>query len=143
MKVQTILEYKGSRVVTVQPDADVRSAAQLLKVNNIGAVVVVERGAVAGILSERDIVRMLASRGADVLEMKVRDLMTRAVIICTAEDNLTQVMKLMTVHRARHLPVMDGDALIGIVSIGDVVKHRLEELALEADVLRDAYIASH
>lgn len=143
MKVETILAAKGERVETIRPDREIKLAAARLRDARIGALVVSTDGTeVKGILSERDIVRGIADRGAAALELTVRNLMTPTVITCTPEDSITHLMKLMTSRRIRHLPVISADGeLCGIVSIGDVVKNRLEELELEATVLRDAYIA--
>ena len=143
MKVETILAAKGERVETIRPDREIKLAAARLRDARIGALVVSTDGTeVKGILSERDIVRGIADRGAAALELTVRNLMTPTVITCTPEDSVTHLMKLMTSRRIRHLPVISAEGeLCGIVSIGDVVKNRLEELELEATVLRDAYIA--
>jgi CBS domain-containing protein len=143
MKVETILAAKGERVETIRPDRDIKLAAARLRDARIGALVVSTDGSeVKGIISERDIVRGIADRGAAALELTVRNLMTPTVITCTPEDSITHLMKLMTSRRIRHLPVISAEGeLCGIVSIGDVVKNRLEELELEATVLRDAYIA--
>ena len=142
MKVATILAAKGELVETIRPDRQITAATARLRDARIGALVVSTDGQdVKGIISERDIVRGSAERGAAALELTVRNLMTPKVITCTPDDSVTHLMKLMTSKRIRHVPVIaaDGD-LRGIVSIGDVVKNRLEELELEATVLRDAYI---
>jgi CBS domain-containing protein len=143
MKVESILAAKGESVETIRPDREIALAAVKLRDARIGALVVSTDGKeVKGIISERDIVRGLAERGANVLDLTVRNLMTPKVITCTPEDSVTHLMKLMTSKRIRHLPVISADGeLCGIVSIGDVVKNRLEELELEATVLRDAYIS--
>src|ERR1700682_4512731 len=143
MKGATILAAKGERVETIRPDREITYAADKLRDARIGALVVSTDGKeVKGIISERDIVRGIAERGAAALDLTVRNLMTPKVITCTPEDSVTHLMKLMTSRRIRHLPVVTADGeLCGIVSIGDVVKNRLEELELEATVLRDAYIA--
>lgn len=143
MKVDAILKAKGHEVATVHPSATLATVAQRLRLEGIGALVVVEEGAVAGIISERDIVHAFASHRAETSEIKVADVMTRNLITCRAEDSLTRVLGLMTRHRVRHLPVLEGGRLAGLISIGDAVKHRLDELELEASVLRDAYIAGH
>jgi CBS domain-containing protein len=138
MHVSDILKSKGNKVVTVRPDVNIRNAAQRLRIEHVGALIVSEDGqSVSGILSERDIAHGLAEYGSAVTEHSVADLMTRGVIHCTPGDSLAHVAKVMTQRRIRHLPVMEGHALIGIVSIGDVVNHRLNELELEANVLRD------
>ncbi len=144
MKVSDILGAKGSGVTTIRPEAAISTVVRRLKLEGIGALVVSENGTeVVGIISERDVVRGLADHGTELLEMRVIDLMTSPVKTCTLEANIKDVMAVMTRSRIRHLPVVETGALIGIISIGDVVKNRLEEVELEADVLRDAYIASH
>ena len=95
-----------------------------------------------GIISERDLAYALAAHGSELPRIAVSELMTRAVVVCSPEDSITDVMKLMTQRRIRHLPVKDGDQLVGIISIGDVLKHRLGEVELEANVLRDYAVAS-
>jgi len=138
MKVHDLLANKGDRIATIEPGASVRAAAALLKEEGIGALVVSRTGRdLAGILSERDIVRALATDPDGLLERQVGDLMTREVKTCTAEDKVTDVMATMTRSRIRHLPVVDQDGLVGIISIGDVVKQRLGELEEETHVLRD------
>ncbi len=146
MKVKDILQHKGRSVVTVRPDASVATAVHRLALERIGALVVSEDGQhIAGILSERDIVRALTERGAEVLDtsLRVEEIMTRHVHTCQPEDGIKDVMGVMTRSRIRHLPVTEAGRLAGIVSIGDVVKNRLEEVELEANVLREAYIALH
>ena len=146
MKVREIVNAKGRGVVTIHPDASVSTAVHRLALERIGALVVSEDGhRVAGIISERDIVRAVAEGGTELLTSgrRVAEVMTRNVITCTSEDAVKHVMAEMTRRRVRHLPVIDGGKLAGIVSIGDIVKSRLEEVELEADVLRDAYIATH
>jgi CBS domain-containing protein len=146
VKVREILDAKGRRVVTVRPDATVATAVHRLVLERIGALVVSEDGRrVAGILSERDIVTALASEGAELLSAgrRVGDLMTHNVVTCTPDDTVKHVMREMTRRRFRHIPVLEDGQLAGLVSIGDVVKSRLEEVELEANVLREAYIAAH
>ena len=99
--------------------------------------------AILGIISERDIVRAFSQYGESVASMQVKDIMTHGLITASLADDLTHLMRLMTRHRVRHMPVLRNGKLAGIVSIGDVVKHRLDDLELEASVLRDVYIASH
>jgi len=138
MKVQELLAAKSGKTVTIRPDSTIDTAANLLKLEGIGALVVSDDGEnVAGILSERDIVRGLVDQGAHLLEAKVSELMTSSVKTCTAEDSINDIMGEMTRSRIRHLPVLEGGKLSGIVSIGDVVKYRLEELQTETNVLRD------
>ena len=142
MNVDGILRAKGAAVVTIRPDATVADLVQGLREERIGAMVVSEDGrSVLGIISERDVVRGLAERGTRIMEAPVADLMTRDVISCTPRDTVKQVMAEMTRRRVRHLPVIADGALCGIVSIGDVVKNRLEEMETETNVLREAYIA--
>jgi CBS domain-containing protein len=142
MDVQGILRLKGYAVVTIRPSASIQSLVEGLARERIGAMVVSEDGqAIQGVISERDVVRGLADRGAAVLQLSVHDLMTRQVVTCAPGDTVKQVMASMTRGRMRHLPVVDDGRLVGIISIGDVVKNRLDEMATEANVLRDAYLA--
>ncbi len=144
MKVSDLLGSKGNAVATIRPEAKISTVVRRLKLEGIGAMVVSEDSVqVVGIISERDIVRGLVEDGADLLEKRVLDLMTSPVKTCTLDANIKEIMAVMTRSRIRHLPVVEDSRLVGIVSIGDVVKNRLEEVELEADVLRDAYIASH
>jgi len=144
MTVAAILRAKGTHVETVRPDATLRVVAWTLKVNDVGALVVTRQDdRILGIISERDVVRALTDHGPDVVRVPVSEVMTTAVKTCSPSDSITAVMARMTRDRIRHLPVMDGGRLAGIVSIGDVVKYRLDELELEANVLRDTLIATH
>jgi CBS domain-containing protein len=137
MNVEAILRTKGRSVATIEPGLTVAQAVRELKTRGIGAIVVSDDGSsVAGILSERDIVHALAEHGADLLAMRVDQLMTRRVTTCAPEDSVGDLMALMTQRRFRHLPVVKDGALIGIVSIGDLVKNRIEEVEFEADSLR-------
>ena len=137
MNVNDILKAKGRDVATVAPDATVTEAVRLLHRRGIGALVVSADGnRLDGILSERDIVHALASRGASVLDMRVAELMTRRVVTCTPNDTIAELMGEMTRRRIRHLPVVDRGRLAGLVSIGDVVKNRLEEMESETTSLR-------
>lgn len=141
MLIGQILAAKGSDVVTTRPDATVAQVARLLKEKRIGAVVVTDAaGQLCGILSERDLARGLADHGAKLLDLAVSDLMTPEVVTCAPEDPLEKLMQKMTAGRFRHLPVVKDGQMVGIISIGDVVKHRLEELENEAHMLHD-YIA--
>ena len=133
MKVEAVLATKGREVATTDPKATLAQAAQKLKLEGIGALVVLDGWRVAGIIEHR----------GEASDIKVADVMTRDVIFCSPEDNLTRVLEVMTRRRVRHLPVMLDGKLLGLVSIGDAVKHRLDELELEAAVLRDAYMAGH
>jgi CBS domain-containing protein len=142
MKVSHILQEKGRDVVTVAATVTIAEATKLLAAKRIGAVIVRDgAGAVGGILSERDIVRALAKSGADCLSHKVADYMTRDVVTCSEADSVDDLMEQMTRGRFRHLPVVEDRQLIGIVSIGDVVKTRIAETVFEAESLR-AYIAT-
>lgn len=144
MRIADILEAKGERVVTVRPELGIEHLVKRLKAERIGAVVVSETGTtVDGIISERDIAYALADQGAGVLDRTVAELMTHGVVTCTPDDTLAHIAKVMTQRRIRHLPVVEGRNLVGIVSIGDVVKHRLAELELEANVLRDYATVRH
>jgi CBS domain-containing protein len=142
MNVEAILRSKGRSVATIRPDATVAAAVRELKTRGIGALLVSEDGKqVAGILSERDVVHALAEQGAGLLATTVDRLMTRKVITCLPEDTVSDLMGRMTQHRFRHLPVVKDGVLLGIVSIGDLVKNRIEEVEFEADSLR-SFIAS-
>lgn len=142
MKVEAILQAKGRTVEKIRSEATVPMAIHELTTRGIGALVVSSDGErVEGIVSERDLVRGLAKHGAALLGMRVAEVMSRNVPVCSPEGSVKEVMATMTRTRQRHLPVVEDGRLCGIVSIGDVVKHRLEELELETHVLRDAYIA--
>ncbi|MEY1555711.1 CBS domain-containing protein [Yoonia sp. R2331] len=139
MLVQQILTSKGGEggVISVKPDAKVADAAQLLSSKRIGTVVVSADGnSLDGILSERDIVRELGKRGAGCLNETVAGMMTSTLITCTPQDSADAVLKKMTDGRFRHMPVVDDGKMIGLISIGDVVKARLAELAMEKDALQ-------
>ena len=138
MTVKTILSVKGADVATIAPGASIAAAATQLAARRIGALVV--QGAddrVVGIISERDIVFALAERGAGVLDEPVSQIMTRKVVTCGLSETVAAVMERMTTGKFRHVPVIDGNRLVGIVSIGDVVKHRLGQIEGETAALRD------
>ncbi|TQM92619.1 MAG: CBS domain-containing protein [Roseinatronobacter sp.] len=137
MLVSQIIRNKPQQgVITVSPGSSLGDAAKLLSQKRIGAVVVSQDGEkVAGILSERDIVRELGKRGAECLSDKVDDVMTRSVFGCSPEDSTDLVLQTMTQKRFRHLPVMEGEKMIALVSIGDVVAAKMSELQLEKDAL--------
>ncbi len=138
MNVKNILAAKGSDIVGIEPNADLAAAAQLLSKHKIGAVVI--RGAggrLAGILSERDIVRALAEHGAEAMTLQVAKVMTRNVVTCGEDDNIASIMEQMTAGKFRHLPVVTKGELVGLVSIGDIVKQRLGEIEQESEQLRD------
>ncbi len=142
MQVSAILKDKGSEVVTAGPDTLIAEIVATLKAKGIGAVIVADAGgAPAGILSERDIVRAMPKHGAKLMTLCASDLMTRKVVSCSPEHSVDEVMKLMTEGRFRHLPVIEDGKLVGVISIGDAVKHRLGELEAEAGALK-SYIAS-
>ncbi len=143
MYVADILRDKGYDVVSTGPDETVGATARLLNVKRIGALVVRDnQGELVGMISERDIIRGIAVQGKRCLDMQVRDLMTTEVITCKPTDTISEAMKVMTLRRFRHLPVVEDGEIKGMVSIGDVVKHRLEETEMEARVLRDYVLAS-
>jgi CBS domain-containing protein len=138
MPVAEILHRKGRQVSTIRTIDAVEAAIRKLYEERIGALVVVDRwGKLAGMFSERDVIHALAQHGAGSLSFEVHELMTPDVTTCTPEDRIEQVMQVMTAHRVRHLPVMEQGQLVGLVSMGDMVKHRLDEKEKEAAVLRD------
>src|SRR5436305_6458643 len=138
MLVDTILQSKGTTVYTVAATATVAEALDLLNRHNIGAVVVLNAaGAVAGILSERDIVRHLGSDPAALLKRPVSECMTATVVTCTRDNTVASLMEQMTRFRIRHIPILENGVLVGIVSIGDVVKRKIEEAEQEASALRE------
>ncbi|CUW38851.1 Protein of unknown function(Aldolase-type TIM barrel,16-130) [Magnetospirillum sp. XM-1] len=144
MIVKTILKTKarGAGIISVTPDASVGDAARLLAQHKIGAVLVMNGDRVAGILSERDIVRGLADAVDVCITAKVRDLMTAEVFVCHEDDTVERLMEIMTAKRIRHLPVVDANGdVAGMVTIGDVVKSRLDETKMEAESLRDYVMA--
>jgi CBS domain-containing protein len=137
MNVETILRNKGRRVSTIRSDATIADAVEMLRMNGIGALVVSDDGeGVDGILSERDIVFALADDGAALLSQPVSEVMSRAVVTCQPHDSVAELMAEMTNRRIRHFPVVEDGRLCGIVSIGDVVKNRLDEIEFEASSLR-------
>lgn len=138
MLVRSILEAKGSGVVTTHGEARIADIVRLLREERIGCVVIVEPGGkVAGIVSERDVVRGLAAEGTSFLNRRASEAMTREVVTCDLDTSVEELMKEMTERRVRHLPVVHAERLRGIVSIGDVVKIRLDELEAEAADLRN------
>ncbi|HSE71924.1 MAG TPA: CBS domain-containing protein [Nocardioidaceae bacterium] len=141
MRIRQVLAAKPSQeVVTVQPDATVRDLLRLLAEHNVGALIVSRDGAsVDGIVSERDIVRRLHVDDEGVLGAAVSSIMTTEVRTCEPGQAVNDLMQVMTEHRIRHLPVVEGDRLVGIISIGDVVKNRMSELEFERDQL-DSYV---
>jgi CBS domain-containing protein len=142
MTVEQILGTKGNAVVTIQPDRTIAEAARQLAEKRIGAIVVSQpNDPVLGIISERDIVRALARSGAAALEDQVERHMTAEVVTCTRAAAIDELMEIMTVQKFRHIPVVEDGRLIGIVSIGDIVKQRVAEIEAEQQALRE-YIAT-
>jgi CBS domain-containing protein len=143
MTVRAILSLKGGEVTTIKPTASLVTAAKVLAERRIGALVVMDTAErVAGILSERDIVRALAERGPAALDDSVDQVMTRRVVSCTEAMTVSEIMERMTAGKFRHLPVIKLGSLVGIVSIGDVVKYRLAAMQRESQSVRDYILAS-
>ena len=141
MHVAAILKQKGRAVATVPPTMALIEVARKLTQRRIGALVVVgARGELVGIISERDIIRVLSESGPGCLERPVAESMTRQLILCQETDTLDELMAMMTARRVRHLPVVTDGDLVGIISIGDVVKHHVAEIEMEATAMRE-YIA--
>jgi CBS domain-containing protein len=136
MRIADVLRGKGGAVVTINPDATVTELLEGLASHNIGAMVVVGPDGVAGIVSERDVVRQLHANGASVLSRPVSHIMTSVVSTCSKSDTVDSLTLLMTENRVRHVPVVEDGELIGIVSIGDVVKTRMQELESEHEQLQ-------
>ena len=141
MTVRSILDSKGHQIIHVAPGDTLSVAVRLLSERKIGAVLVMTDHHLDGILSERDIVRVIGERGAGALDEPVQAVMTRKVISCKPSDTVGAIMEKMTSGKFRHLPVMEGDRIVGLISIGDVVKWRLREFEHEQEALRD-YIAT-
>ena len=138
MTVKAILSVKGTEVLTIEPTTNLAAAAKLLAERKIGALVVTGPDQrVVGIVSERDIVQELAAHGPAALNLALTEVMTRKVTTCSASDTISSVMERMTAGKFRHLPVIEQGRLVGLVSIGDVVKHRLQEMEREQSALRD------
>jgi CBS domain-containing protein len=138
MTVKTILSTKGSEVITIDPTATLEAAVSILSQRRIGALVVLgAEQRVIGILSERDVVLALAVTGADALKQPLSQIMTRKVSTCTSDETISSIMEQMTSGKFRHVPVVEQERLVGIISIGDVVKHRLMEMQRESEALRD------
>jgi CBS domain-containing protein len=138
MTVKIILSTKGSNVVTVAPTDKLAQAISILAAHRIGALVVLGADQrVIGIVSERDIVRAISECGEAALQKPLAQVMTRSVVTCTENDTVSAIMERMTTGKFRHVPVVEQDRLVGIVSIGDVVKHRLTEMQRESEALRD------
>jgi CBS domain-containing protein len=142
MIVNKILGLKGRDVVTIEPARPLSEAVKVLSERRIGALLIVDgQGPVSGIISERDIVRAVAAQGAKALDEPVSRFMTEKVVTCTGQTSINDVMELMTKQKFRHVPVVEGGRLAGIISIGDVVKLRLEEVEAEAQAIKE-YIAT-
>ena len=137
MTVRTILDTKGHQIESVEPEAKLATAIKVLAERKIGAVLVMNKDRVEGILSERDIVRVLGERGAAVLEEPVRAVMTRKVVSCRQADTVAAIMEMMTSGKFRHLPVVEEGKVVGLISIGDIVKWRVKEFEMEQEALRD------
>jgi len=137
MTVRAILDTKGHQVEGIQPGAKLSAAVKVLGERKIGAVLVTNLGRIEGILSERDIVRVLAERGADVLDEPISNVMTRKVVSCRPSDTVAAIMEMMTLGKFRHLPVVDDGKLVGLISIGDIVKWRVQEYEREQEALRE------
>jgi len=137
MTVRAILDTKGHHVQSVEPGAKLSAAIKLLSERRIGAVLVLNQGRIEGILSERDIVRVLGERGASVLDEQVSAVMTRKVVSCREKDTVSEIMETMTTGKFRHLPVVEDGRVVGLISIGDVVKWRVGEYEREQEALRD------
>jgi len=142
MSIESILRKKGTDVATIVPDASVKRAADWLRAKNIGALVVTRGSEILGLVSEREIVQAFSRHGETITSMPVSEIMRHGVITVSLAETVSHVMNLMTRHRARHMPVVHDGKLVGIISIGDVVRHRLDDLELETNVLRDARVAA-
>jgi CBS domain-containing protein len=137
MYVFNILKAKGSEIATISPGAPITAALALLEEKHIGALLVLDdHGKIAGILSERDLVRAMNKHHESIFTKRVGDLMTTRVVTCSSKDPVAAIMGMMTAQRFRHVPVVDDGKLVGIISIGDVVKSRIEEAQAEVDALR-------
>lgn len=144
MRVAELLKRKGGEVIETSPDASLSSAAKRMRLEGIGALVVRGAGARApGLVTERDIVNAFATHGARVADLRVDDVMERAPVSCSPAADVRALMAEMLRRRVRHILVADGERLLGIVSIGDLLKSRLDETEMEKNVLRDAWIARH
>ena len=142
MQISDILHHKGTEIVGILPSESLAAAARKLAQHRIGALVVRDRlGRLVGMISERDVVTALSQHGAAALAQTVNDVMTPDVVTCKPGDAVRDIMALITVRRIRHVPVCDGDRLVGLVSIGDVLKSRLDEKELELNMLRDLSLA--
>lgn len=142
MNVASILKAKGRAVATLSPEATLQDVCKKLSLKRIGAIVIVgEGGSVAGIISERDVIRAVSKMGAEALLCRVSDMMTRDVECCEESDAVDEIMEMMTKGRFRHLPVIEDGGLVGIISIGDVVKNHVAEVEMEVSAMR-SYLAT-
>jgi CBS domain-containing protein len=142
MQVENILQRKRPAVLWVSPVLSIGEVAERLRSADVGVMIVSNNGeSLKGLISERDIAHGLAVHGAALLSLKVSDLMTRSVITCTPEDSVADIERIMTMRRIRHIPVVEGGKVVGVVSIGDVLKSKISEIELEANVLRDLTVA--
>lgn len=142
MYVRNVLQRKGHEVISVSPDNSLLETARVLRENKIGAVLACEQeGRMCGVISERDLVIAIAKHGETILDSKVADFMTQGVYTCSPDDDMKTVMEKMTTRRVRHLPVVDDEKVVGIISIGDVVKQRMAETEAEAEALK-SYITT-
>ena len=137
MTVRAILDTKGHQILSVEPDANLSAAVKILAERKIGAGLVMKNGRIEGILSERDSVRVLGERGAAVLDEPVSAVMTRKVVCCRPTDTVAAIMEKMTAGKFRHLPVLEGGEMVGLISIGDVVKWRVREFENEQEALQN------
>ena len=142
MQVDNILKRKQPAVLWVSPVLSIGEVAERLRSADVGVMIVSNDGELLkGLISERDIAHGLAVHGAALLSLKVSDLMTRSVITCALKDSVADIERIMTMRRIRHIPVVDGGKVVGVVSIGDVLKSKISEIELEANVLRDLAVA--
>jgi CBS domain-containing protein len=142
MKIETILDRKGGEVVTVDISLNLKAAADLMMQNRIAALIVTDGTEPVGMISERDLVSALADKGARATDTQIREIVTGPVLAVSPDESLKRAMAMMTRRHVRHLPVFEDRDLIGIVSLGDLIKYRLEEMELEGNVLRDLAIAA-
>lgn len=137
MTVRAILDSKGHHVASIDPDARLTVAIKTLAERRIGALLVMDQGQIEGILSERDVVRVIGESGASALDQPIRKFMTRDVVTCSRSETVAAIMERMTEGKFRHLPVVDDGRVDGLISIGDVVKYRVQEFEREQEALRD------
>ena len=138
MNVDQVIRKKGRHVETISPQLSISGAVKQLAEQNIGALIVVnDQEELVGVVSERDVIRCLAGRGSRILNREVQEIMSRGVVTCGLNDTVSQAMKIMTDRRMRHLPVLDNGRLVGMISIGDLVKHRVAEIEFETRFIND------